>query len=170
MAITVSKYIKNSKEGIKYIGFYHYTSYARGTESATQMYGLLSVSSDIKIPGNKITKFAWDGMVDGFEYSKTDSINESVKLSLTEAARRIKQLITNDKEIGEHGVNVDFSLFVANHSGGYIGLFGESDIFVYKEGKVVDISEMLSKRVLKQQGFFLEKEILYFFSPRIFKN
>lgn len=168
MAITVSKYIKNSKEGTKYIGFYHYTSYARGTESATQMYGLLSVSSDIKIPGNKITKFAWDGMVDGFEYSKTDSINESVKLSLTEAARRIKQLITNDKEIGEHGVNVDFSLFVANHSGGYIGLFGESDIFVYKEGKVVDISEMLSKKSAKTAGVLLGEGDIVFLSTKDF--
>lgn len=169
MPITASKYINNSKLKTSYIALFNYKSAPRGkSNSQVDMYGLLLVSSEIEIPGDKILKFAWDGIVDGFEYSKTDSVNESLKLGLTEATRRVKQLITNDKEIGKYGVNINFTVFVSNNGGVYIGVLGESDIYVYKEGRIVDIFEMLNSKKAKTAAIAIEKGDLIFSSTRGF--
>ena len=92
MSITASKYINNSELKTSYIGLYQYARPTRTKgDLEVNIYGLLSVSSVVEIPGDRIAKFAWDGIVDGFEYSKTDSVNESLKLSLSEATRRIRK-------------------------------------------------------------------------------
>jgi len=169
MSITAAKYINNSKLKTSYIGLYHYSRPVRGKDDiGVNMYGLLSVSSKVEIAGDKIAKFAWDGIVDGFEYSKTDSVNESLKLSLNEAVRRIKQLITNDSSMSEHGINVDFTIFVSNNGGIYIGLLGEADIFVYKKGRLVDVFEMLNKKKAKTAGIAIEEGDLVFSSTTNF--
>ncbi len=157
MAITTSKYINNSDLKTSYIGLFNYKRDARGrNDTAIDMYGLMYVSSEVEIPGDKLTKFAWDGVIEGFEYSKTDSVNESLKLGLIESTRRVKQLITNDNNIGEHGVDINFTIFIANRDGVYIGVIGESDIFVYKKGRLVDIFEMLSSKNAKTAAIAID--------------
>ncbi len=172
MSITASKYINNSPLKTSYIGLYHYSRPVRGKDDiGVNIYGLLSVSSKVEIPGDKISKFAWDGIVDGFEYSKTDSVNESLKLSLNEAVRRIKQLITNDTNMSEHGINVDFTIFVSHNGGIYIGLLGEADIFVYKKGRLVDVYEMLNKKKAKTAGIAIEEgDIIFSSTINFFKE
>lgn len=163
MSITASKYINNSDLKTSYIGLFNYKSHSRGRQvSFVDMYGLLFFSSEVEIPGDKLAKFAWDGMVDGFEYSKTDSTNESLKLGLTEATRRVKQLIINDPNIGKYGVEVNFTIFVSSNRGVYIGLLGESDIFVYKDGRLIDICEMLKKKNAKTAAVAIEEGDLIF--------
>ncbi len=103
---------------------------------------------------------------DGFEYSKTDSINESLKLGLTEATRRVKQLIVNDTEIGKNGVDINFTIFVSSNGGMYIGVLGESDIYVYKDCRLVDIFEMLESKKAKTAAIALEKNDLVFASSK----
>lgn len=167
MPITASKYINNSKLKTSYISLFNYKSAKRGNEDLEiDMYGLLSVSSAVEIPGDKIVKFAWDGIIDGFEYSKTDSINESLKLGLAEATIRVKQLIVNDSEIGENGVDINFTIFVSSSRGMYIGVLGESDIYVYKESRLVDISEMLASKRAKTAAIALEIDDLVFASSK----
>ena len=169
MPITASKYINNSKLKTSYIGLYHYLRPERGNDSdEVHIYGLLSVTSKVEIPGDKICKFAWDGIVDGFEYSKLDSVNESLKLSLNEATRRVKQLISNDSNISEHGVDINFTVFISNSGGIYIGLLGEADIFVYKKGRLVDIFEMLSAKRATTAGIAVEEGDLIFSSTKGF--
>lgn len=167
MPITASKYINNSDLKTSYIGLFNYKRPSRGkNDFPVDMYGLLFVSSEVEIPGDKLLKFAWDGIVDGFEYSKIDSTNESLKLALTEATRRVKQLITNDPEIGNHGVDINFTIFVSNNGGIYIGLLGESDIFVYKKGRLVDIYEMLNSKKAKTAAVAIESGDLIFSSTK----
>jgi hypothetical protein len=169
MPITASKYINNSDSQQSYIGVFQYERPERTKkDEKVSIYGLLSVSSEIDIPGQSITKFAWDGIVDGFEYSKVDSTNESLKLALKEGVRRVKQLIKNDKKIGEYGVNVDFTIFVSNGAGIYIGLIGESDIYVYKEGRLVDISDMLRSKKAKTAAIALDENDFLFSSTKGF--
>ncbi len=167
MPITASKYINNSQLRTSYISLFNYKSPKRGKEDLeVDMYGLLSVSSVVEISGDKIVKFAWDGIIDGFEYSKTDSINESLKLGLAEATRRVKQLIANDSEIGKNGVDINFTIFVSNSGGMYIGVLGESDIYVYKEGRLVDIFEMLESKKAKTAAIAIENNDLVFASSK----
>jgi len=167
MLVSVSKYIKNSESKKSYISMFNYKSLPRGGNgSVFDVYGFFSASSDIDIPGDQILKFAWDGLVDGFEYSKTVSINESLKSGLSEAANRVKQLIMNDKNIGEHGVNVNFTVFVSTDEGMYIGVFGDSDIYIYKQGKLVDISEMLKSKGAKTAAVAMDEEDLIFASSQ----
>jgi len=167
MPISASKYIKNSESKKSYISMFNYKSLPRGGNgSIFDVYGFFSAFSDIDIPGEQILKFAWDGLVDGFEYSKTVSINESLKSGLSEAANRVKQLIMNDKNIGEHGVNVNFTVFVSTDEGMYIGVFGDSDIYIYKQGKLVDISEMLKSKGAKTAAVAMDDEDLIFASSQ----
>ena len=169
MPITASKYINNSKLRTSYISLFNYKSAKRGKgDFEVDMYGLLSVSSSVEISGDKIVKFAWDGIIDGFEYSKTDSINESLKLGLTEATRRVKQLIVNDTEIGKNGVDINFTIFVSSNGGMYIGVLGESDIYVYKDCRLVDIFEMFESKKAKTAAIALEKNDLVFASSKVY--
>lgn len=167
MPITASKYINNSQLRTSYLSLFNYKSPKRGKgDSEVDMYGLLSVSSSVEIPGDKIVKFAWDGIIDGFEYSKTDSINESLKLGLSEATQRVKQLIVNDTEIGKNGVDINFTIFVSSNGGMYIGVLGEGDIYVYKEGRLVDIYEMLESKKAKTAAIAIDRNDLVFSSSR----
>lgn len=167
MFVNASKYINNSESKNSYISLFNYKSMPRGSnDSISDVYGFFSASSDIDIPGDQILKFAWDGLVDGFEYSKTNSINESLKSGLSEAANRVKQLIMNDKNIGEHGVNVNFTVFVSTEEGMYIGVFGDSDIYIYKQGKLVDISEMLKDKGAKTAAVTMAEDDLIFSSSK----
>lgn len=169
MQITASQYLNNLNTEKHHTGVFHYTRPVRGKhDKYIEMYGLLSVKSDVEIPGANIAKFAWDGIVDGFEYSKAQSTNDALKIAFTEATRRIKQLITNDKNISDHGVDVNFSVFVSATSGMYVGYLGECDIYVYKSGKIVDIYEMLSKKGAKTAGLLLEDNDILFASTSTF--
>lgn len=169
MYITASQYLNNSDTKKFYTGVFHYTRPVRSKHDKNiEMYGLLSVKSEVEIPGSNIAKFAWDGLVDGFEYSKADSTNEALKIALNEATRRIKQLITNDKNIAEHGVDINFSVFVSGSSGLYVGYLGDCDIYIYKKGKIVNIHEMLSKKGAKTAGLILEDEDILFSSTDSF--
>ncbi|PKN02436.1 hypothetical protein CVU76_00110 [Candidatus Dojkabacteria bacterium HGW-Dojkabacteria-1] len=169
MYITASQYLNNSDKKKLYTGVFHYTRPVRSKHDKNiEMYGLLSVKSEVDIPGANIAKFAWDGLVDGFEYSKADSTNEALKIALNEATRRIKQLITNDKNISDHGVDINFSVFVSGSSGLYVGYLGDCDIYIYKKGKIVDIHEMLSKKGAKTAGLLLEEEDILLASTKGF--
>ena len=169
MQITASQYLNNSNTDKHYTSVFHYTRPTRGKyHEYIEMYGLLSVKSDVDIPGANITKFAWDGIVDGFEYSKAESVNDALKVSLTEATRRIKQLIANDKNISENGIDINFSIFVCGDSGMYVAYLGECDIYVYKDGKIVDIYEMLSKKGAKTAGIVLDTDDIIFSSTSPF--
>lgn len=169
MYITASQYLNNSDTKKLYTGVFHYTRPVRSKHDKNiEMYGLLSVKSEVDIPGANIAKFAWDGLVDGFEYSKADSTNEALKIALNEATRRIKQLITNDKNISDHGVDINFSVFVSGSSGLYVGYLGDCDIYIYKKGKIVDIHEMLSKKGAKTAGLLLEEEDILLASTKGF--
>jgi len=167
MFLNVSKYINNSESKNSYTSLFNYKSIPRGSSgSVFDVYGFFSASSEIDIPGDQILKFAWDGLVDGFEYSKTNSINESLKSGLSEAANRVKKLIINDKNIGEHGVDVNFTVFVSTEEGMYIGVFGDRDIYIYKQGKLVDISEMLKDKGAKTAAVTMTEEDLIFASSK----
>ena len=169
MPISASQYLNNSDGEKNFTGVFHYTRPTRGKhEESVEIYGLLSVGSEVSIPGQRIAKFAWDGLVDGFEYSNAGSLNESLKVGLNEATRRIKQLIVNDKEIASHGVDVNISVFVSTSSGMYVGSLGESDIYIYKNGKIVDISEMLKSKGAKTAGLVVEDSDLLFTSTNSF--
>ncbi len=172
MSISAAQYLNNSNTEKSFIGVFHYTRPVRSkNEESVEIYGLLSVSSEVNIPGQNIAKFAWDGLVDGFEYSNEDSVNNALKVGLNESTRRVKQLIVNDKEIAMHGVDVNFIVFVSTSSGLYVGCLGEGDIYIYKKDRIVDIAEMLKKKNAKTAGLVLdENDLLFTSSASFLKN
>lgn len=172
MSISAAQYLNNSNTEKSFIGVFHYTRPVRSkNEESVEIYGLLSVSSEVNIPGQNIAKFAWDGLVDGFEYSNEESVNNALKVGLNESTRRVKQLIVNDKEIAMHGVDVNFTVFVSTSSGLYVGCLGEGDIYIYKKDRIVDIAEMLKKKNAKTAGLVLdENDLLFTSSASFLKN
>lgn len=169
MSVTASQYIKNSKKGDRFTGVFHYTRPVRSKHDKNiELYGLLTVSSEVEIPGQNIAKFAWDGLIDGFEYSKVDSTNEALKIALTESTMRIKKLIANDKNIAEYGVDVNIVALVSIDNSLYVGSIGESDIYIYKNERIVDISEMLNKKKAKTAALVVSEGDVLFASTKSF--
>jgi hypothetical protein len=160
--VNVSKYINSGKKNNS-INLHYYSRPLRSKhELPLEIYSLISIKTQADISAIQISKFAWDGIVDGFEYSSEESFNESLKSGLKESTRRIKQLIANDKNIGELGVDVNFSVLVFSPSGTYVGLLGSMDILLYKNGKIVNISEMLiSKQAHTAALIFEDNDLLF---------
>lgn len=167
MIITALKQINSHNSENSSTSLFHYVRPKRGKiPSEVEMYGFLSVSSNAQIPAQKIIKFAWDGIVDGFEYSNNESFNESLKLGLQESKRRLKQLVTSDSNIAQAGIDINFSVFVFNQKTVYVGIVGENDIFVYKNGRLVDVTEMLLKKQASTAGLVMEENDLLITSTK----
>lgn len=143
ISVNISKYINSGKKNNS-VNLHYYSRPVRSKHDVPlEIYSLISIKTQAEVSAIQISKFAWDGIVDGFEYSSEESYNESLKSGLKEATRRIKQLIANDKNIGDLGVDVNFSVFVFSEKSTYVGLLGNMDILLYKNGKIINISEML---------------------------
>jgi hypothetical protein len=169
MKITASEYINNSRNKKSFVGVFHYTRPIRSKhDGPAELYGLFTLSSEVEIPGQKVAKFAWDGVVDGFEYSNKDSVNEAIKVALTECTRRVKQLIANDKNISNYGVDLNLVLFVSNGGGVYLGNIGDNDIYLYKDQRIVDISEMLVSKKAQTASLVIGDKDLLFASSKTF--
>ncbi len=163
MKITAQQFVSNNKEGNSFVSiFKHFSrSEERKTERDGDLYCLLSISGGENISAERISKFVWDGILDGYLYSSDKSTNNALKEGINNGVQKLRDLIKNDKTLEELGVNVNFALVAQRKEGLYIGNLGENDIYAYKAGKFVDISEILKKSRANTAGIALgEKDML----------
>ena len=160
MKITAQQFVSNQKVGNSFVSIFKYFSNSgeKHTEREGDLYCLLNISGKENIPAERISKFVWDGILDGYLYSNEKSTNNALKDAINEGIKKLRDLIKNDKTLEELGVNVDFVLIAQRKEGLYIGNLGENEIYAYKAGKFVDISEILKKSRANTAGIALEEQ------------
>lgn len=159
MKITAQQFISNNREKGTFVTILkHYSENStKKTEKEGDIYCLLSIFGNTSLPAERVSKFVWDGILDGYIYSSTKSTNESLKDGITEGVRKLQNLMKNDKSLEDLGINVNFVLVAQKKEGLYIGNLGENEVFVFKSGKFVNITEILGKSKASTAGVALEE-------------
>jgi hypothetical protein len=167
MKFTALQLIQSSKKKNSFIGVFRYikTSGVKSTKDG-ELYGFLEVSSEGSFPAERVANIAWDGVVEGYMYSQTKSISESLKLGIQEFTRRLKDLMRNNEELEERGIEVNLVVISATKEGIYVANLGESEIFAYREGKIVDVVDILEKNNAQTAGFMVSKEDMLVISSK----
>jgi hypothetical protein len=119
MKITAQQFVSNSKEGNSFVSiFKHFSSSEeRKTERDGDLYCLLSISGGENISAERISKFVWDGILDGYLYSSEKSTNNALKEGINNGVQKLRDLMKNDKTLEELGVNVNFTLVAQRKEG-----------------------------------------------------
>lgn len=166
MKITAQQYISNSKGGNSYVSVFrhYYDKTERRVNKQGDIYSLIYISSEKKINAERISKFVWNSIVDGYLYSSSKTTNESLKEAIGEGVRKVKDLITNNRELEEKGVDVSFTIALVKDEGTYVGVFGENEIYVFKNNSLTNISEILREKKASTAGISLEKNDLLMIS------
>jgi len=159
MRITAQQFVSNNKEKGTFVTILkHYSEDpSKKTGKEGDIYCLLSIFGNTSLPAERVGKFVWDGILDGYTYSIGKSTNDSLKEGITEGVRKLKSLMKNDKTLEDLGVNVNFVLVAQKKEGLYIGNLGENEVFVFKGGKFVNITEILGKSKASTAGVALEE-------------
>ena len=121
---------------------------------------LITVSGDGSFQADRAVKFVWDGVLDGYLYGDHSSTIDSVKGAINSGSKKLLELMKNDKELEEKGINLSFAVSVIKDKTAYLGVFGEEEVYVYKNGDFVNISEILSENKVTVASVALEDEDL----------
>lgn len=160
MKITAQQFVSNDKDKNTFVSvFKHYSNLTEKKISKEgDLYALLSISGSKNLTAERVSKFVWDGLVDGYLYSNAKTTNESLKDSIKEGLRKIKDLIRNDQTLEEEGVNINFVVIAQKKEGLYLGNLGENDIYVYKDNRFINIYDVLKEKRSSTAGIALAKD------------
>lgn len=168
MKIVKKQYISNNKDKSSYTTIFKH--YYQTTEKKVQKEGdihvLLTISAQKDINAERISKFVWDSIVDGYLYSTSSTTNESVKEAIKEGVDKVKELMKHDNELEEIGIDVSFTIVLVRKEGTYVGVFGESDIYAFKKGTMANITEILEEKSANTAGIVLSKDELLMISTK----
>ena len=161
MLFTALQFIQNGKKTNSYTGVFRYVK-TSGVKSIKEgeLYGFLDISSEGDFPAERVAHMAWDGVVEGYVYSQSKSISQSLKSAIQEFTRRLKDLMRNSKELEESGIDVNLVIISATKEGIYVANLGESDIFAYRGEKIVDVVDILEKNNAQTAGFMTSEDDL----------
>ncbi len=158
--ITAQQYIYNSKREKLFVTSHKHNQSSQDGKKVGKdgdVYILLSVYSEKESVPSRFSRFILDAILDGYLYSNSRSTNESVKEAVDDGVNKVKELIKNDKDLTEVGLDVNFSIVVFKKEGAYIGVFGENEVALHKNGIIVDISEMLKQKKANTVGVVLKQ-------------
>lgn len=169
MPIYSNRYISNDilssavSSSFKYI-----PSNPRELEQRGQLFGLVTVIGQDGIQADRISKFVWDSIVDSYFFSPFSSVIDSLKKAVLNGSRKAVDLIKNDKGAE---VNLSFSLALFKGKGAYLTVYGEQELFMYKNGGIVKVSEV----ILQNKGVVVsvawtERDILLMSSPNLLSS
>ena len=160
MKIAAQQFVSNDKDKNTFVSvFKHYSNLTEKKISKEgDLYALLSISGSKNLSAERVSKFVWDGLVDGYLYSNAKTTNESLKDSIKEGIRKIKDLIRNDQTLEEEGVDINFVVIAQKKEGLYLGNFGENDIYVYKDNRFINIYDVLKEKKSSTAGIALAED------------
>jgi hypothetical protein len=159
MSFTALQFIQNSKKSNTFVGVFRYvkTSGVKSIKNG-ELYGFIEIASEGEFPAERVAHMAWDGVVEGYMYSQTKSISESLKSGMQEFTRRLKDLMRNSKDLEEAGIDVSLVIVSATKDGIYVANLGENEIYAYKGQKIVNVVDILSKNSAQTAGFTTSTE------------
>lgn len=168
MKILNKQYISNNRDKSSYTAIFrhYYENTERKAGKEGDIHALLSISAQKDINAERISKFVWDSIVDGYLYSTSSTTNESVKEAIKSGVDKVKELMKHDKELEETGIDVSFTIVLVKKEGTYVGVFGESDIYAFKKGSMANITKILEEKSANTAGIVLSKDELLMISTK----
>lgn len=159
MSFTALQFVQNSKKSNSFVGVFRYVK-TSGVKSIKggELYGFLEIASEGDFPAERVAHMSWDGVVEGYMYSQTKSISESLKSGIQEFTRRLKDLMRNSKELEDTGIEVSLTIVSATKEGIYVANLGENEIFAYRGQKIVDVVDILEENNAQTAGFMTSEE------------
>ncbi|MDD3474836.1 MAG: hypothetical protein PHP08_02980 [Candidatus Dojkabacteria bacterium] len=161
MSFTALQFVQNSKKPNTFVGVFRYvkTSGVKSIKNG-ELYGFIEISSEGEFPAERVAHMAWDGVVEGYMYSQSKSISDSLKSGVQEFTRRLKDLMRNSKNLEEAGIDVSLVIVSATKDGVYVANLGENEIFAYRGQKIVDVVDILEKNNAQTAGFMISNDDL----------
>ncbi|MCK9368893.1 hypothetical protein M0R04_02850 [Candidatus Dojkabacteria bacterium] len=144
MPIYVRRYISDDvTTNASTCAFRYIPGSAHEIDQKGELHGLITVVGEEGLNADRIAKFVWDGVVDAYGYGKNIATVELLKNAINAGSRKVVELIKNEKV--EHEINLSFSLAVVKGMTAYLGVFGEQQLFLFKDNGIVKISEIIQK-------------------------
>lgn len=158
MKITAQQYILNKKNSDSFVVVYKSIFESRKKKSGkdSDIYILFKISSHKNTQLARLSKFVVEAIVDGYLYSISKTTNEALKESLEEGISKLKNIIKNDKDLEETGIDVSFTVVLVRKEGVYVGNIGENEIFLCKKNKCVDVTEIMKEKNANTAGLVLD--------------
>lgn len=141
-------------------GFRYVPADSRERDFKGEIAALVTVSGDGSFQADRAVKFVWDGILDGYLYSEGGSTIDHVKKAIASGSRKIVELMKHDKELEQKGINLSFAVAVIKEKTGYLGVFGEEEVYIYKSSGFVNISSVLAQNSVTVASVALEDEDL----------
>jgi hypothetical protein len=160
MKTIAKQYISNNKDKSSYTSIFkhYYEKSEKKTPKEGDIFALLNIQAEKDVNVERVAKFVWDSIVDGYLYSISETTNESLKDSINSGVEKVKELIKHDKELEKTGIDVSFTIVLVKQEGVYVGLFGEGDVFSFKNDNLVNISDILKEKNANTAGIALGNE------------
>ena len=157
MKVTAQQFVRNKKVDDSYIVIYKSDYSSRNDKSGKDgdIYVLFRVESRVKAQLMRLSKFVIDAIIEGYIYSPAKSTNDALKDAINDGISRVRNMIRNDKDFEKTGIDVDFTIVLVKKEGLYIGKFGDSDIYVCKKDKCINVSEVMNKKEAQTAGIVL---------------
>lgn len=169
MPIFSLRYISND---VKPEASTHVYRYSPDSEKDAQLKGVMHAQVTVigkeGILSERISKFVWEAIVDSYYYSSFTSVIPMLKEAIEQGKKKALELIKND-ENGD--INLSFAIAVFKDKGVYLTILGEQSIFVFKNGGVVNVSQIISqsKGVVASMAWSSE-DLVIMSSPELLQN
>jgi hypothetical protein len=144
MPIYVKRYISDDvTTNASTCAFRYIPESAQEVEQKGELHGLITVVGEEGFNADRIAKFVWDGIVDAYGYGKNVATVDLLKNAINAGSKKILELIKNEKV--DHKINLSFSLAVIKGMTTYLGIFGEQQLFLFKNNGIVKVSDIIQK-------------------------
>lgn len=131
-----------------------------------ELHALITLIGEDVVNADRLAKFVWDGIVDSYVYTKSSSPIDCLKKAIQDGSRKAVDLMKNEKDMRE--INLSFSLAVFKGKTSYLGIFGEQQLFLYKNGGFVKVSQIINQnRGVVASIALADEDIVLMSSPGI---
>lgn len=138
--------------------------------SDLELFALVSVSRAPEGYAQRAPKFVWDAILEDFK-GTNGSVVDKIKKGITGGSKKLLEMIKNDKSVDQDGIDLSFAVIAVKEATAYLGVFGEQEIFVSKNGSYVNVGEILSKNRVTAASFALApSDLVMVSSPTVFSR
>ncbi len=165
MPIYIKRYISTDVDSNSITSLFKDTS-----NSNSEMYALMTVTNAPSGYASRATKFIWDAILETYS-SSSSSIIDNLKASIGAGSKKLLELLKYDTTVKDGGLDLSLAIIVVKDSTAYLGVFGEQEIYVHKQGSFINVSQVLGKNKAAAASFAIDSsDVVVLSSPGLFSS
>jgi len=142
MNLNLKFFIPESTNGI--FRYVYHKSIEKGIGSNVELMCYITMKSDVSTADlAHVSTFTWNSLLETFENYDGAAL-PAVKKSLRNGINKAQEILKNNKDIVENGIDFEISLIALIDRNIYIALIGDHTINIFRDEEVHLISEMLN--------------------------